>query len=338
MRRFILEGPRQLLEAADSVHEALSSLGSVEGRVVLAGMGGSALGGGIVEALSILTGRPPRGRFSVARDYSLHLPVGPGDLVVAISWSGETEETLSTYQEAVRSGAGVVVVASGGRLLELARRDAGRGVLSIVPPPQPPGFQPRFSLWFTTGVLLRLIEQLGLVLRGPDAPSLVASLEGAMGQAEVRGREIAASLEARIPVVYSSAALETAVARIWRIKLQENAKIPAVSGAFPEANHNELIGFDPSFRGLFAFLLLPDPWAPPRVHERFRLFEELMCETGYPCVIEPLRGDDPLEAIFQSLLLADWVSFSLAALRGVDPVDIPLIQNFKARLGRGPAQ
>ena len=336
MRRFIVEGPRQLTDAADAAKEVLPQLrGWIPDRLVLAGMGGSALGGGIVEALSLLDMAPDRARFHVARDYELRVPVNRETLVIAISYSGETEETLSAYRQAVDAGARVVAVASGGALLDAAAADASRGVLSVRIPPQAEDFQPRFSLYFTSGFLLSILGGLGFLRRTFDAAALREDLDGRMGAAEARGPEVAEFLDGRIPVVYSSSCLESGLSRIWRIKLHENAKVPALSGSLPEANHNEMIGFDAAFAGDFAFLLLPDPWMHPRVGERFRLFAEVMGRQGYACKSVPLASDaaDPLTAIYGSLLLADWVTAALAERRGVDPVAIPVIQDFKARLG-----
>ena len=334
MRRFIVDGPRQLSEAAEAARDLLEQWsGPPPERVVLAGMGGSALSGGIVEALSLLRGTPPRGSFHVAREYDLRVPVGPKTLVIAISYSGDTEETLSAYRQAVTAGAQVIAVASGGRLLDAAAEDRDQGVRSVTIPPQAPGFQPRFSLYYTSAFVLSILRGLGLLEHPFEPAALRLQLEGLMDSSEAAGETLGASLGGGIPVVYSSPCFETGLARIWKIKFQENAKVPAVSGCLPEANHNEMIGFDPVFSGQFVFLLLPDPWMHPRIRDRFRLFADVMGDQGYRTHTLPLSGADPLTAIYESLLLADWTSGALAARRGVDPVTIPVIQDFKGRLG-----
>ncbi len=334
MRRFIVEGPSQLSDAADAANRVLASWqGPSPARVVLAGMGGSALGGGIVETLSLLEGSPDRRIFHVAREYDLRVPVDPTTLVVAISYSGDTEETLATYRQARDSGARIIAIASGGRLLAEATADRSGHVLPVTIPPQAPGFQPRFSLYYTSALLLALLEGVGVLDRTLELDRLRGHLEGRMAEMEARAGQVADALEGRIPVIYSSSCFETGLSRIWRIKLHENAKIPAISGALPEANHNEMIGFDPAFAQQFSFLLLPDPWMHPRVERRFELFAEVMRNQGYPTASIALEGEDPLTAIYDSLLLADWVTADLAQRRGVDPVSIPVIQDFKGRLG-----
>jgi len=334
MRRFIVEGPSQLTDAAEAAGDVINGWqGPAPDRVILAGMGGSALGGGIVESLSLLEGTPASPGFFVARGYDLRVPVGPETLVVAISYSGNTEETLSAYRQAVDAGAGVVAVASGGRLLSLAESDRGRGVIAVTIPPQAPGFQPRFSLYFTSGFLLALLRGLDVLKRPLDLNTIRESLESSVDALEADGSMLGAKLHGRVPVIYSSPCFETGLARIWRIKLHENAKVPAMSGSLPEANHNEMIGFDPEFSRSFTFLLLPDPWMHPRVRARFKLFAEVMEAQGYTTTTQPLSGQDPLAAIYESLLLADWATADLAARRGVDPVSIPVIQEFKERLG-----
>lgn len=339
MRQFIVEGPRQLSDAAEAGLRVVAGWeGPLPQRVVLAGMGGSALGGGLVESLSLLEGTPPRHRFHIAREYDLRVPVDAQTLVVAISYSGDTEETLAAYRAAVASDARVIAVASGGKLLAAAEADRARGVIPVTIPPQAPGFQPRFSLYYTSGLLLSILRGLGVLERPIDLEGLRARLESLMDQTEADGRPLAEILDGRIPVIYSSSCFETGLARIWRIKLHENAKVPALSGALPEANHNEMIGFDPAFSGQFSFLLLPDPWMHPRVARRFELFTEVMEGQGYRTKTLPLVGTDPLTAIYESLLLADWATAGLAERRGVDPVSIPVIQEFKGRLGRWEAE
>ncbi len=297
-------------------------------------MGGSALGGVIVETLCLLEGSPDRRSFYVAREYDLRVPVEPTTLVIAISYSGDTEETLATYRQARDSGARIIAVASGGQLLAEAKADRSGHVTTVTIPPQAPGFQPRFSLYYTSALLLSLLQGLGVLDRRLDLGALREHLEGRMGEMESRAGAVADALEGRIPVIYSSSCFETGLSRIWRIKLHENAKLPALSGALPEANHNEMIGFDPAFADQFAFLLLPDPWMHERVSRRFELFAEVMGDQGYSTTSVPLEGTDPLTAIYDSLLLADWVTADLAERRGVDPVSIPVIQEFKGRLGR----
>lgn len=334
MRRFIQEGPSQLSQAAEAARTVLQVLpGGKPDRVILAGMGGSALGGGIVESLSMLEGSPTVGTFHVARDYDLRAPVGPDSLVVAISYSGETEETISALRQAMTSGARVVAVASGGALLRVAEESTSPQVVAVRIPPQPEGFQPRFSLYYTSCFLISLLQGFGFMTRALDHAALRQQLEDGMLTLENEGRALGARLEGRIPVVYSSSCFESGLARIWRIKFQENAKLPALCGSLPEANHNDMIGFGPEFADRFSFLLITDPWMHPRIGARFELFAEIMDDLGFDISTLELRGTDPLAAIYESLLLADWATAEVASRREIDPVSIPVIQAFKRRLG-----
>jgi glucose/mannose-6-phosphate isomerase len=326
MERFIDEGPRQLVEA----HEACRTLPAhPEARsAMLLAMGGSALGGGLVEMLRYQ--QQAAWPWHVVRDYRLPALPDPRTRLFALSYSVETEEVLAALADARAGAAQLLAVSAGGKLADLARRE-GLPWLGI--PAQPAGFQPRFALYFMFGVLYEVLVRDGL-LRGvchlPDAARRLEQLD----QRE-QGREIAAFLGSRIPVIYSDTVHESGVARTWRIKLNENAKTAALAGAMPESNHNELIAFPREEAGRFAFVLLTDPDGDVRVGRRFELFAELMRHYGHPVMEVPLSGADPVEKALASLKLADWVSLYLARARGVDPVAIPAIQDFKQRLGRG---
>jgi glucose/mannose-6-phosphate isomerase len=295
-------------------------------------MGGSALGGGVVSA--ILYGKRLPGLFEVNRDYEFRNPPGEDTLSILISYSGNTEETVSMWR-ALENGPGRVLgVAAGGKLASIyAQEPPSRDRAFVHIPPQCEGFQPRFSLYFTTAVLLEVLERFFWIPREVEPRELRESLRGRMSSLEEEGKEIARFLDGRIPVIYTSARFDEAVARIWKVKLNENVKVPALYGAMPEVNHNEMIGFHSGLSDKFAFLLLEDPWMPQGLSARYDLFEEMMGGAGYAIKRLPMHGASVTEAVFDSLLLADWVCFYLADRLKVDPVNIPLIQEFKARIG-----
>jgi glucose/mannose-6-phosphate isomerase len=180
------------------------------------------------------------------------------------------------------------------------------------------------------GVLYETLVRAGLLQAVEPLQSLADWLLSL--DLEDEGRDVAAWLGSRIPVVYSTPAYESGVARTWRIKFNENSKVPALAGALPEANHNEMIAFTPQLADQYAFLLLPSPDAHPRILRRFHLFAETLEHTGYPVRSLPMKGENPLRRALSSLLLADWTSYYLARDHGLDPIGIPAIQDFKAKL------
>lgn len=324
MKRFILEGPDQLVEAVDACRN-VEFPDREWRRVVLLGMGGSALGGGLVDLLRYVQSSP--WEWHVIRDYTIPLELDDRTLVFALSYSGNTEEMLATFEQAVASPAFVVAVSAGG---ELERAAARNGVPWLRIQPKPPGFQPRFALYFMLGALYHTLVDQRLLAPVEELPSLAAWLKGL--DLEEQGKELASWIGSAFPVIYSPPAFETGVARTWRIKFNENSKIPAIAGALPEANHNEMIAFTPQFAAHFAFLLLTCPGEHPRIVRRFQLLEELLTKSGYRVKQILLAGDNVLRKALSSLLLADWVSYYAAVERQTDPIAIPAIQDFKKDL------
>lgn len=325
MKEFINDGPAQLRQALEACKPVgREPLGEFD-EVVLLGMGGSALSGGIVDLMRYVEGSP--WRFDIVRDYRVSRPPGPRTLVFALSYSGNTEEVLSAFRIVVDTPATVVAVSSGGELQAAAVR---KGVPWLKVPPKPEGFQPRFALYFMFGVVYELLIRNRLLVGEGSLPELATTLERL--RQEAAGSEVARWQGRRFPVVYVPTEFETSVARTWKIKYNENSKIPAISGSLPEANHNELIAFAPEFARQFAFLLMPDPTGHPSITRRFELFGRLMEQYGYPVRTVLLAGRNPLERCLASLNLADWVTYHQALLREIDPVSIPAIQDFKKLL------
>jgi glucose/mannose-6-phosphate isomerase len=323
MEQFISNGPTQLIEAVDVVRR-LPGAPKPHGAVLL-GMGGSALGGGLVDLLRLTQGCG--WPWQVVRDYRLHCPVGPQTRVFSLSYSGNTEEVLATLERALPMGGYHLAVSSGGLLQE---RALSAGIPWVQVPAQAEGFQPRFALYFMFGVLHEMLIKDGLLARQADLGAIAERLLA--GDLAPEGRDIAGFIGDRIPVVYTDTFFDAGVARTWRIKFNENSKIPALSGALPEINHNELIAFGPEYSSRFAFLLMPDPDGPERISHRFTLLARLLSGKGYPVLSVPLVGANPVEKALRSLQLADWVSLFVARNRGVDPVSIPAIQDFKKLL------
>lgn len=324
MKQFIIEGPNQLVEA----RQCLAGISLPEGdfsRVVLLGMGGSALSAGFVEMLR--KGHYQPWEWHVVREYDIPCPLDHKTLVFTLSYSGNTEEALATFATAARSEATILAVSSGGKLAEEART---HGVTHIQIPPKPEGFQPRFALYFMLGVVYETLVRLGLLDSIESLDSLATHLKS-LNLAQ-QGQELASWLGQRFPVVYTPPDYETSVARIWRIKFNENTKMPALWGALPEANHNEMIAFVPEFAQQFAVLLLTSDCAHPRVTRRFELMEQMLTDSGYAVRTVPMEGSNMLRKALSSLMLADWVTYYMATAMQTDPVAIPAIQEFKKRL------
>ncbi len=292
---------------------------------LLVGMGGSHLQGDIFQTIA------PGFNLSVHQDYGL--PPWPLDtlkktLVIASSYSGNTEETLSAFQEAVERRIPVAALSIGGKLLTLAKEQT-------VPYVQIPdtGIQPRAALGFTFKALAKLVGRDDIV---HEAAALTQRLEAS--DLEKEGKELAETLRGKIPVIYASNK-NYSIAYNWKIKFNETAKIPAFYNLFPELNHNEMTGFDvvDSTRSLsekFSFLFLKDSDDHPRIQKRMGILQGLFDERGLPVRILELREGSRLSKVFSSLLLGDWVSYHLAEYYGVEPEQVPMVEEFKKLMQR----
>ncbi len=147
------------------------------------------------------------------------------------------------------------------------------------------------------------------------------------------GLTLAKELKSSVPIVYSSSD-NFGLAYSWKIKFNETAKIPAFYNIFPELNHNEMNGFDivsttKKLSKDFYFIFLEDSNDNPKIIRRMTVLKKLYEDRGYSVKVLPIIGDSPLEKVFNSLILADWTSFSLAKIYGVEPQAVPMVEEFK---------
>jgi glucose/mannose-6-phosphate isomerase len=305
--------------------------GDVSG-VVVCGMGGSAIGADLVRALVEPTSPVP---VQVVRGYDLPAWAGERALVVASSYSGGTEETLSAFGQARQRGARVVVVTSGGEIGERARAD-GLDTVEI-----PGGLQPRAALGYSLGVLLRLARAAGL----HDLPDDVVedALAAARATADRLGGgdranpavEIAKSFDTHLPVIYSGVGLLEPVAMRWRTQVHENAKHPAFGNVFPELDHNEIMAYEAGPVDLLrrlSVVVLRDRDDHPQVQRRFEITRELVAGRVEAWREVETAGDSRLARLLSLVQLGDWASYWLAARKGVDPTPVETIQNLKKAL------
>jgi glucose/mannose-6-phosphate isomerase len=302
------------------------------GGMIVAGMGGSAIGGRLAIAAIGARARRP---LAVVDGYALPGWAGPGTLVLCSSYSGSTEETLSAYDDAAGRGAPRLVATTGGALAERARRD---GVPVI---PVPGGFQPRAAVGYALVAALEAAASCGA------APSLRDEVEAAAALAERLAAEwgpdgpedgaakaLARRLDGTVPVI-AGAEVAAAAAYRWKCQINENAGLPAFAGVLPEIGHNEVVGW-PAARALgrFSAVFLDDPGAHPRNVLRTELTTEQA--AAWADVVERVapHGDTPTERLVSLVLLGDLVSLYLAVLRGEDPVAIAPIDALKAALAQ----
>ncbi|HET9123512.1 MAG TPA: bifunctional phosphoglucose/phosphomannose isomerase [Solirubrobacteraceae bacterium] len=327
----------EALNLSEHLRDALWRVESAEiapqdspGGLVIAGMGGSAIGGAL--ALAVLGDRASR-PIVIARDYAIPAWTTPDRTVLCASYSGETEETLAAFEAAGAVGARRIVATTGGTLAASARAE---GVPVI---PIPGGFQPRAAVGYGLVVALEIAALCGA------APSLRTEIDVAAAHADRLAGEwgpgasedslakrLAHSLQGSIPII-TGAGLTAPIAYRWKTQFNENAKSPAFSGDLPEVDHNEIVGWKraPAY-GRLAAVFLDDCDLHPRVRARIALTRELIAEGATLTEIVESIGQTRAERLVSLVLLGDLVTLYRAILDGVDPAEIDVLVELKQKL------
>ncbi|MBL8048691.1 MAG: bifunctional phosphoglucose/phosphomannose isomerase [Chthonomonas sp.] len=302
-------------------------------NVIVAGMGGSAAGGDFVKALFDADGSIP---MVVSRDYTLPNWVGPGTLMFATSYSGNTEETLSAYAQAKKAGANIIVVTGGGKLADLAAAD-GFPLIRI-----PGGQPPRTALGLLLLPVVVACEQLGLI-PSQNYDQLIQALRDRVSEWGMdvpfernEAKQLAQNLFGKLAVVYGLGNWQGLVAFRWKSQINENAKDMTFHHTFPELNHNEILGWvNCQNQGVKQWVLITieDGTESAKIRRRREVSVELLKDRIelYPVVA---KGATLLEKMIGVAMLSDFVSTYLASLNGVDPEDITWLNYLKAELAK----
>ncbi|HWT94746.1 MAG TPA: bifunctional phosphoglucose/phosphomannose isomerase [Solirubrobacteraceae bacterium] len=314
------------VESASGLMEGWDS----PGGLIVAGMGGSGIGGGLARAaLGDHASRP----IAVSKGYGIPPWATPDTTVLCASYSGNTEETLACYDAAGYVGARRVVVTSGGRLAEQARAD---GVPVI---PIPGGFQPRAAVAYLTVATLEVAALCGVAPRMTSEVDVAASHVQALvsewgpeGSDDALSKSMARALVGTVPVI-AGAGLTAPIAYRWKTQLNENAKVLAFSHELPELDHNEIVGWEGSEGlGPFSAVFLDDEDLHPRVRARIELTSWLLEPNAAHTFRVETRGKNAVERVFSLVLLGDLVSLYVAVLRGIDPTPVTVIERLKSQL------
>jgi len=325
MRQVIIESAEQLKKGLELAENA-TSRGRFE-KVIICGIGGSALPVNILNAVTNVS--VP---ILAHRDYNLPKEAGENSLIICISYSGNTEETVSALNEAVQKKLKIVGVATGGKVAEICKKNN----LTFVKIPS--GIQPRSATGYMFSALAKILANAGAVddISG-EIIKTSEKLEKINVKLEKRGKQLAKKLIGKIPVIYSSNKFNV-LPRIWKIKFNENSKIPAFWNYFPELNHNEMVGYsgksqnpNSKFQN-FIVLILRDKNDHPRILKRMALTAKLLDKSGVKTEFIEIRGSSDLFKVFSNLLLGDWVSYYLALENKIDPTPVKIVEDFKKML------
>jgi glucose/mannose-6-phosphate isomerase len=313
--------------------EDLPSHDRVENVVVL-GMGGSGIAGDVLVAAAAPFMPVP---VTVVKGYEPPDYVGTGSLVFAISFSGDTEETIEAATSVYEAGASLIVVAGGGVLTSLA----GEWDVPVVSvPAEIP--QPRAALGAMAIPPLVLLEEIGLF------PGALQWVDQAVDQIRRRRDELvrpgniaeslARSVGRTIPLVHSSGDLGAAAALRWKAQINENAKCPAFYNVYPELCHNEVAGWGQhgdATRQLITLVNLRHDAEHPQVTRRFDLVVDVLREVVADVLEVTAGGEGDLAQLLDLALIGDFVSLHLAGNEGIDPGPIPVLDDIKLQLAAG---
>jgi glucose/mannose-6-phosphate isomerase len=291
--------------------------------VLVCGMGGSAIGGDLAGAA--LGDRCTRPMLTV-RGYELPAWATPEWTVLCCSYSGDTEETLACLEAATTLGARSIVATTGGDLAASAR-GGGVPVVGI-----PAALQPRAAVAYMFTVAAEAAAVAGVAPRiHIEIDAAAGHLERARERLEERSGELAGRLEDSTPVIYGCDLTAPAAYR-WKTQINENAKLPAFSSALPEADHNELAGWEGAVG--FSAVFLEDADQHPRERRRMELTAGLAAQTATAVERIETEGSSRSERLLGAVMLGDLTSLQLAAARGVDPLPVEAIERLKDELGR----
>lgn len=334
MGEWIEDLPQQCQQARRlALDFALPAFGEIR-QVVILGMGGSAIGG---DLLRVLLERETKTPFFVNRAYDLPGFVGPETLVIASSYSGNTEETLAGYQEAKGRGAKLLAITTGGKLAQKAEAD-GVGTIFI-----PGGLSPRAALGYSFVPLLITAWRLGLCSdKSRELEATIRSLKDLRGRygkeaptEQNLAKQLARKVYGRIPLFYGVSGYRSVVATRLKGQINENAKNLAFYNVFPELNHNELVGWEePALTRQIEVLVLRDKNESARIRTRIQVTEDIIRPRASEIVELWAEGESELERMFSLIYLGDYLSYYLALLNQIDPAPVKVIDRLKGELAK----
>lgn len=311
--------------------EAISVNYSNPSNIIIAGMGGSAIGGEILQNWVKDKINVP---LEVIRDYSLPAYANSQSLVLVLSYSGETEESLSTFLDALKKGCMIYCISSGGNLIKHAKR---LGVPHLM---VPSGMPPRAALPYMLTPLLLLIEKIGLVntvseelveainilkqISKDNLPEIPANKN--------KSKQIAIGIANTIPVIYAFG-IYSSIAHRFKQQFNENSKIPSAWDIFSELNHNEIVGWEQigKFSKNYSLIFLRDKIEPIQIKSRIEITKSI---SSLPLKTFDVwsKGNSDLAKMLSVLCIGDFASVYHAILNNIDPTPVNTINLLKEKI------
>ncbi|MGZ3921605.1 MAG: bifunctional phosphoglucose/phosphomannose isomerase [Bacteroidia bacterium] len=315
----------QLKESKDIASKAVVSKSNDIKNIVITGLGGSGIGGTIITELISDTCKVP---IIINKDYFLPAFVNESTLVIISSYSGNTEETLSAMNQAISRKAQIACVTSGGKVLELAKQHQF-DFIEI-----PGGKPPRSCIGYSLVQLIKVLASKGFAPQSlfSDLDKSIALLDKENSNIKSEAEQIAKKLFHKIPVIYSLGSCEGAAVR-FRQQINENSKMLCWHHVFPEMNHNELVGWTTRNENI-AVVTFHTSFDYDRTKKRYEVCKPLFEKYSASVTDITAKGTSKLEQFFYLINIGDWISCYLADLKGIDPVEVKVIDHLKGELAK----
>jgi len=293
-------------------------------NIVIAGMGGSGIGGEILQGILSYYSAIP---VLTVKDYSLPKYITKDSLFFAVSQTGNTEETISAFQQAKSIGSKIICISSGGKLSQLAR--SNNDILVKIPT----GFPPRTAIGYLFIPFLVVLAKFGIIKSFDQAiTETINILTARRDSYQKQAKKLAGNLAGKIPFIYATSRLLNPVANRWRTQFNELAKVIAHANFFPELNHNEIVGLGgpAKMKFLTYLLILIDPDGHPRDLLRADLTLKITKGSYFKAQKFHPDGKSALARVFSLIMQGDLAAYHLSMKRKVDPLPVVRIDKPKA--------
>jgi len=317
MRKIILDFPKQFKEGIERAKDI--RVGGRFENIIICGMGGSALPANLLVVFFNDLKLP----LYIHRSYNLPSQTTKESLIICISFSGNTKETISAFKETQERKLKVAAITAGGELAKSAKKY--NTPLVSLPSVK---IQPRWAIGYLFGALVKVLSNSGIIEDNSDEIFKMAEKLKPL-ELETQGKILAEKLVGKIPLIYASNKFKS-LARIWKINFNENSKIMAFWNYFPELIHSEIVGY--SNLKNFHVIILRDSNDHPKILKAMELTSNLLKKGGIEVDFVELEKKNVLEKVFENLILSDWVSYYLAKEYKIDPAPVEIVEEFKKKL------
>jgi glucose/mannose-6-phosphate isomerase len=319
LRQVIIDYPNQLEIGKNFAKNINLKLEKKPSNLIICGMGGSALPGDVLGAY--LKNQGINLPIYLAMDYALPHEVNQDSLIFISSYSGNTEETVACFEEALEKKLNILAFSESGKIEEIARKN---NIPHIKYQIDFTNFQPRYAISYAFMAMNEVLTNLNL----SDTIELLPKINSL--SKENFGKDLAKKAKNKIPIIYASENFGF-LAKTWKIKINENSKLPAFWNVFPALNHNEMVGFSKPPHDYFV-IILKDSTDDSRNQKRMDLTAELYKERGIGVEVINIEGNNFLEKFLNTSILGDWISYYLALENNQDPNPVDMVEEFKEKL------